>query len=63
MKSSLRLLPLAVLVLTTCLPASLFAATASTPDGDPNGPPVIIHGSPMPPDGDPNGPPGLRMIR
>ena len=63
MKSSQRLLPLAVLVLTTCLPASLFAATASTPDGNPNGPLIIIHPAPLPPDGNPNGPPGLRMVR
>ena len=63
MKSSLRLLPLAVLALATCLPANLFAATASTPDGDPTGPPLIIHGSPLPPDGNPTGPPGLRMVR
>jgi hypothetical protein len=60
-KSSLRLLPLAVLVLATCLPASLFAATASTQDGNPNGP-LIVHPSPLPPDGNPNGPPGLRMV-
>ncbi len=63
MKSSQRLLPLAVLLLTTCLPASLFAATADTPDGNPTGPPIIIHGSPMPPDGNPTGPPKLRMVR
>ena len=61
MKSRQRLLPLAVLVLTTCLPASLFAAAADTPDGNPNGPPVITHGSPLPPDGNPNGPPKLHI--
>jgi len=60
-KSSLRLLPLAVLVLATCLPASLFAASASTPDGNPTGPPLIIHGSPLPPDGNPTGPPKLHI--
>src|ERR1700680_4030882 len=62
-KLSLRLLPLAVLALTTCLPASLFAATASTPDGNPTGPLIIIHGSPLPPDGNPTGPPKLSMVR
>ena len=62
MKSSQRLLPLAVLVLTTCLPANLFAATADTPDGNPNVPP-ITYPSPLPPDGNPNVPPGLRMVR
>ena len=63
MKSSLRLLPVAVLVLATCLPTNLFAATASTPDGNPTVPPIIIHPSPLPPDGNPTGPPGLRMVR
>jgi len=52
------LLPLAALVLATCLPANLFAATATTPDGNPSGPPPIIHPSPLPPDGDPTGPLG-----
>ena len=63
MKSSLRLLPLAVLVLATCLPANLFAATADNPDGNPNVPPVIIHQPSLPPDGNPNVPPGLHMVR
>jgi len=62
-KSSLRLLALAVLALATCLPANLFAATADTQDGNPNGP-LIVHPAPLPPDGNPNVPPnGLRMAR
>jgi len=50
---TLRWLALAVLLATVFVPATLMA------DGNPSGPPPIVHGSPLPPDGNPTGPPKL----
>jgi hypothetical protein len=50
-KMSSRCLAVALL-LTTAIPATVMAF-----DGNPTGPPPIVHGSPMPTDGNPTGPP------
>ncbi len=56
MKMTLRCLVVALFLATISVPASLMAATGHGPDGNPSGPPPIVHPSPLPPDGNPNGP-------
>jgi hypothetical protein len=47
-----RWLVIALFLTIVSLPASLMAA-GNGPDGNPNGPPPIVHPSPLPPDGNP----------
>jgi len=52
-KMNPRLLAVAVLLATLCMPASLMATSGIGPDGNPNDPPPIVHPAPLPPDGNP----------
>ena len=56
MKMNSHWLAIVLLLATISAPASLLATTGG-PDGNPEGPPPVVHPSPMPTDGNPEGPP------